>query len=153
MKSDTSVYFLCFHYWDLSDDIWRRKRTAIIYFRYFLILHAAFFSISTVLTIHVQFWVGCLSKREWYMPLTPMLNTELVQISQTDVSPFKRQFSSPPDHVASYKNQNEKILEPNKRSLLLLWLVVRSELRLEFLKKSAEPLTKLRLDKLKTRKI
>ena len=34
--------------------------------------------------------------------------TELVQISQTDVSPFKRQFLSLPDHVASYKNQKEK---------------------------------------------
>ena len=41
----------------------------------------------------------------------------------------------------------EQILEPNERSRLILWLEVRSELWLEFLKKSVDPLTKLQLEK------
>ena len=41
----------------------------------------------------------------------------------------------------------EQILVPNKQSRLLLRLEVRSELWIEFLKKSVDPLTKLQLEK------
>ena len=134
-------------------NFWGMKTRYLIYFRHFLIFHNAFFFYFYGMHYSCSILGWLLVKKRVIHAFNAYCFTELVQISQTDVSPFKRQFLSLPDHVASYKNQNEKILEPNKRSLLLLWLVVRSELRLEFLKKSAEPLTKLRLDKLKTRKI
>ena len=69
-----------------------------------------------------------------------------------------------PDHVASYKNQKEKKDFLCGTDIRAQWakpanFVIGSSVGIttripeEFLKKSAEPLTKLQLDKLKTRKI
>ena len=150
----TPVFSLLRFIWRTSISIWRRKRTAIIYFRYFLIFHSAFFFyfFGAHYSCSILGWL-LVKKRvihafnayalpNWFKSVKQMsalLNVNF-WASQTMSQVIKTKRKRKIFFV-------EQILEPNERSRLILWLEVRSELWLEFLKKSLDPLTKLQLEK------
>ena len=129
--------------------------TYLIYFRHFLIFHNAFFFYfySMHYSCSILGWL-LVKKRvihafnayalpNWFKSVKQMsalLNVNFwasQTMSQVIKTKRKRKIFSV-----------EQILVPNKRSRLLLWL----EVWLEFLKKFVDPLTKLRLEKLKNKK-